>query len=81
MDVSRTGQPVYIRDFADVERRYQDPTFMVRYDGEPSLLLSIEMQKGKNIVQFGDQVSGIVFTRLSALLPPDIQTRPDRQSA
>ena len=50
VDVSRTGQPVYIRDFADVERRYQDPAFLVRYDGEPSVLLSIEMQKGKNIV-------------------------------
>jgi multidrug efflux pump subunit AcrB len=34
VDVSRTGQPVYIRDFAEVERRYQDPTFVVRYDGD-----------------------------------------------
>ncbi len=72
VDVSRTGQPVYIRDFADVERRYQDPTFVVRYDGESSLLLSIEMQKGKNIVQFGDQIYQ-VFTRIRSLLPPDIQ--------
>ena len=53
VDVSRTGQPVYIRDFAEVERRYQDPDFVVRYDGERSLLLSIEMQKGRNIVQLG----------------------------
>lgn len=72
VDVSRTGQPVYIRDFADVERRYQDPTFVVRYDGDPSLLLSIEMQKGKNIVQFGDQIHQ-VFTSIRSLLPPDIQ--------
>src|SRR5208337_964523 len=72
VDVSRTGQPVYIRDFADVERRYQDPTFVVRYDGDPSLLLSIEMQKGKNIVQFGGQIDQ-VFTRMKSLLPPDIQ--------
>ena len=72
VDVSRTGQPVYIRDFAEVERRYQDPTFMVRYDGEPSLMLSVEMQKGKNIVELGDRIRE-VFTRLSSLLPPDIQ--------
>ncbi len=71
VDVSRTGQPVYIRDFADVERRYQDPAFIVRYDGEPSVLLSIEMQKGKNIVQLGDQLSG-VFEKLRTILPPDI---------
>ena len=71
VDVSRTGQPVYIRDFADVERRYQDPAFVVRYDGEPSVLLSIEMQKGKNIVQLGDQL-GDIFHRLETILPPDI---------
>lgn len=71
VDVSRTGQPVYIRDFANVERRYQDPSFVVRYDGEPSVLLSVEMQKGRNIVQLGDQL-GTVFGRLSTLLPPDL---------
>jgi len=75
VDVSRTGQPVYIRDFADVERRYQDPTFVVRYDGDPSLLLSVEMQKGKNIVQLGDQIEQ-VFTRIRSLLPPDLQLDP-----
>jgi multidrug efflux pump subunit AcrB len=71
VDVSRTGQPVYIRDFAEVERRYQDPQFVVRYDGEASVLLSIEMQKGKNIVQLGEQL-GDIFGRLKTILPPDI---------
>ncbi len=71
VDISRTGQPVYIRDFADVERRYQDPTFVVRYDGEPSVLLSVEMQKGRNIVQLGEQI-GEVFDRLKTILPPDV---------
>jgi multidrug efflux pump subunit AcrB len=75
VDISRTGQPVYIRDFAKVERRYQDPSFVVRYDGEPSVMLSIEMQKGKNIVELGDEL-GAVFARLSALLPPDIHVDP-----
>lgn len=72
VDVSRTGQPVYIRDFAEVERRYQDPTFVVRYDGEPGLLLSVEMQKGKNIVELGDRI-GEVFERLDSLLPRDVR--------
>ncbi|SPF34116.1 Acriflavin resistance protein [Syntrophobacter sp. SbD1] len=72
VDVSRTGQPVYIRDFAEVERRYQDPTFMVRYDGEPSLLLSVEMQKGKNIVELGESIRD-TFNRLNSLLPPDVR--------
>jgi multidrug efflux pump subunit AcrB/outer membrane protein TolC len=72
VDFSRTGQPVYIRDFAEVQRRYQDPTFMVRYDGKPCLMLSVEMQKGKNIVELGDQIQE-VFTRLKSLLPPDLR--------
>ena len=72
VDVSKDGHPVYIKDFANVERRYEDPTFMVRYDGEPCLLLSVEMQKGKNIVELGEQLD-TVFKRLKVLLPPDAQ--------
>src|SRR5208283_1609679 len=72
VDVSKDGHLVYIKDFADVERRYQDPTFMVRYDGDPCLLLSVEMQKGKNIVELGERLK-TVFQRLNVLLPPDVQ--------
>ena len=72
VDVSKDGHPVYIKDFANVERRYEDPTFMVRYDGDPCLLLSVEMQKGKNIVEFGEELDK-VFQRLKVLLPPDVQ--------
>ncbi|KAF0220277.1 MAG: acriflavin resistance [Geobacteraceae bacterium] len=72
VDVSKDGHPLYIKDFAKVERRYQDPTFMVRYDGDPCLLLSVEMQKGKNIVELGEQLDK-VFQRLKVLLPPDVQ--------
>ncbi|BDV41629.1 hypothetical protein GURASL_05520 [Geotalea uraniireducens] len=72
VDVSKDGHPAYIRDFANVERRYQDPTFMVRYDGDPCLLLSVEMQKGKNIVELGEQLDK-VFQRLEVLLPPDVK--------
>ncbi|MBC7962052.1 MAG: efflux RND transporter permease subunit [Steroidobacteraceae bacterium] len=72
VDVSKDGHPAYIRDFAKVERRYQDPTFMVRFDGDPCLLLSVEMQKGKNIVELGEQLDK-VFQRLKVLLPPDVQ--------
>jgi multidrug efflux pump subunit AcrB/outer membrane protein TolC len=71
VDVSRTGQPVYIRDFAEVDRRYQDPNFMVRYDGNPCVMLSAEMQKGKNIAELGDRIQE-VFIRLRSLLPPDV---------
>ena len=72
VDVSRTGEPVYIKDFAKVERRYQDPVFLARYDGKPSVLLSVEMQKGKNVTELGDRLDEIT-TQLQSLLPPDIK--------
>jgi multidrug efflux pump subunit AcrB/outer membrane protein TolC len=72
VDVSKTGQPVYIRDFARVERRYQDPSFIVRYDGQPSVLLSVEMQKGRNIVELGDRIAACLAS-LHGLLPPGIK--------
>jgi len=72
VDVSKDGMPVYIKDFSKVTRRYQDPDFMVRYDGDPCLLLSVEMQKGKNIVAFGEKLEK-VLARLKVLLPPDVQ--------
>jgi len=72
VDVSKDGHPLYIKDFANVERRYQDPAFMIRYDGDPCLLLSVEMQKRKNIVELGEQLD-TVFKRLKVLLPPDVQ--------
>ncbi len=71
LNVSPGGQPVYIRDVAEVTRRYQDPTFLVRSNGEPSVMFSIEMQKGNNIVHLGERIAQ-VFERLHAVLPPDL---------
>ena len=69
--VTRGGEPVYVRDFAAVERRYLDPTFLVRHNGEPAILLSVEMQKDKNIVHLGESIAE-VFRRLETILPPDL---------
>ena len=72
VDVSKAGEPVYIKDFAKVERRYQDPVFLVRFDGKPSVLLSVEMEKGKNITELGDRLDE-VMGQLRSLLPPDLK--------
>ena len=73
VDVSHTtGQPVYIGDFANVERRYQDPDQIARFDGAPSVLLSVEMQKGRNIVELGEEINQ-ALARVRPLLPPDLK--------
>ena len=72
---SRDGRPVHLGDFASVERRYADPQFVVRVDGESSVLLAIEMQEGHNIVKFGDDVRA-KLDQLRAMLPPDLVIQP-----
>jgi multidrug efflux pump subunit AcrB len=67
-----TGQPVYMGDLARVERRYADPTFLTRLNGQPALLLSIEMQEGNNIVDFGKAVDHALAS-VRPLLPPDLK--------
>lgn len=69
---SKTGQPVYLGDFATVTRRYKEPSSMIRVDGTPALLLSLEMKEGYNIVQFGDKVRARLAT-LRTELPPDLK--------
>ena len=72
---SRDGRPVHLGDFASVERRYEDPQFVVRVDGESTVLLAIEMQEGHNIVKFGDEVREKIAA-LRATLPPDLVIQP-----
>ncbi len=43
VDVSKTGQPIYLGDLADVQRVYKDPAEYARIDGEKTILLSVEM--------------------------------------
>ena len=72
VDVTRTGQPVYIGDLADVQRVYKDPTQYARSRGERAILLSVEMQEGNNIVDFGKELHASLDS-LRPLLPPDLK--------
>ena len=72
IDVSRTGQPVYIGDLANVDRVYKDPTQYARSKGERAILLSVEMQEGNNIVDFGKELHASL-DQLRPLLPPDLK--------
>jgi multidrug efflux pump subunit AcrB len=72
---SHDGRPVHLGDFATVDRRYVDPQFVVRVDGESTVLLAIEMQEGHNIVKFGDKIRE-KLAQLRATLPPDLIIQP-----
>ena len=73
VDVSKaSGQPVYLGDFTDVSRRYQDPSSFVRVDGKAAVMLSVEMQEGNNIVEFGEAVDE-KLGEVKRTFPPDLK--------
>jgi multidrug efflux pump subunit AcrB len=73
VDVSRTtGQPVYIRDLANVHRTYKDPENYVRMNGEPTILLSVEMHEGNNIDDLGKDLKAKLAS-IQAGFPPDVK--------
>lgn len=72
VDVSQNGQPVYLGDLAQVERVYKDPTEYARIAGEPTILLSVEMHEGNNIVDFGHDLHG-ALDKVRGELPSDLQ--------
>ena len=57
---------------ASVERVYKDPTQYARSRGERAILLSVEMQEGNNIVDFGKELHASLDA-LRPLLPPDLK--------
>jgi Cation/multidrug efflux pump len=50
------GNVVRLKDIATIERKYEDPESYIRQNGKKTILLSLEMQPGNNIVQFGKDV-------------------------
>jgi len=72
VNVTRTGQPVYLGDLAEVQRMYKDPAQYARSRGERAILLSVEMQEGNNIVDFGKELHASLDS-LRPLLPPDLK--------
>jgi len=66
-----SGQPIYIGDFAQVERRYRDEQSLVRVDGSTAVLIALEMHEGNNIVSFGEEVERTLAAMREAL-PADL---------
>lgn len=56
IDVGSGGQVIRLKDVADVSRRYAEPDSFIRRNGQKTLILSVEMQNGFNIVEFGEKV-------------------------
>lgn len=66
------GNNVRLKDVARVVREYPTPDSYIANNDTKCLLLSVEMKKGKDIVQMGDEVQKQMDSYLSTL-PSDVQ--------
>ena len=65
------GNVVRLRDIAKVERRYAAPVSYIKYNGTSTILISMEMAPGNNIVAFGREVEKEI-AKCKMELPPDV---------
>ena len=68
-------QSFKLSDIADVTRGYEDPaTFVIRHNGESSLLLSVVMKEGWNGLDLGDALRA-ESEKISASLPMGVSLK------
>lgn len=67
-----SGSSVRLRDVATLKREYDEPDSYVTSNGTKSIVISLEMITGKNIVQFGKELEERI-DKASRHLPPDIK--------
>lgn len=66
------GNIIRIKDLARVEKKYEEASNYIRNNGNNALLLSLEMQQGNNIVEFGDEVFAVI-NKFKNQLPEDVE--------
>jgi multidrug efflux pump subunit AcrB len=66
------GNVTRLRDIATIKREYDEPDSYVTSNGTKSIIISLEMVGGKNIVQFGKALEERL-EKVSANLPPNIK--------
>ena len=66
-----TGSIVRLGDIATIKREYAVPRQYIKNNGKKSILLSLQMTRGKDIIEFGTQIKQIIHD-YEATLPNDI---------
>jgi multidrug efflux pump subunit AcrB/outer membrane protein TolC len=72
--VSPQGEVVRVGDLAKVKRRDEEPDSFIRVNGHRVLMLSVEMQAGYNIVDFGKKV-GAKLELATKRIPSDVKVQ------
>ncbi len=69
------GHVLRVKDVARVVREYDDPDSYIRNNGHRCVLLSLEMQAGNNIVEYGREVDEVLHTFIEEELPADVRVQ------
>ena len=67
-----SGKVVRVRDVARVVREYDTSNGYIEQDGHRCILLSLEMNPGNNIVQYGKDVEHVLSSYAAEELPDDV---------
>ncbi|MDH7515521.1 MAG: efflux RND transporter permease subunit [Bacteroidota bacterium] len=67
----RNGEPIYVRDVAEVRSDFEDRKSYSRLNGEPVVTLAVRKRAGENIVDIAEKVKEIV-ERQRATLPQGV---------
>lgn len=54
------GNVIRLKDIAEIERRYKEPSSLVNYNGNKSIIISVEMRPDNDIVAFGKEVDCVL---------------------
>ena len=69
------GHVLRVKDVARVVREYDDPDSYLRNNGHRCVLLSLEMQAGNNIVEYGREVDEVLHAFIEEELPADVSVQ------
>mgnify|MGYP002339460735 FL=1 len=69
------GHVLRVKDVARVVREYDDPDSYIRNNGHCCVLLSLEMQAGNNIVEYGREVDEVLHAFIEEELPADVSVQ------
>lgn len=69
------GHVLRVKDLARVVREYDDPDSYIRNNGHRCVLLSLEMQAGNNIVEYGREVDEVLHAFIEEELPADVSVQ------
>ena len=69
------GHVLRVKDVARVVREYDDPDSYILNNGHRCVLLSMEMQAGNNIVEYGREVDEVLHAFIEEELPADVSVQ------